>query len=996
MTFFRNLCYSLILLFTLFPVIVSGQQAPASPEKLYQKGVTLFDNGMYAQSAELLDKFGNNYPEHELRESAAFYRIRALAREDSTSKKHNYESYIQEYPNTNFARKLLFELANQAEADSSFSQAIAYYQRSLQHNPTDKQAAQIYYWLAETSVANEENQQARSYFMTLAGRYPDSEWAPKALYARGRLYLADSKFDSSSVAFEVLKDRYPNHEMTRRIGTALGESYYQQGKYEQAIKALKNAMTYLDEELQSKAVYLIAESYNYLNNFEEASKYYLQYINMNKGTDRVRIAHYGLGWVYHKQQIYHWAADSFEKAAQGNDEIARKALYYKAVNEKLGGRYDQAIQTFRNFGGQYQEGLWVEEAYYEWAITAYEMGIYAETIETLLNIIRGEENLDWAGKVYTLLGEAYFANKEYTRSLQAFEEAEQLTNIADSVKRQARFQKAWVQYRNQAYQQAQPTFESIYNEAPNSDLGSEALFWSADSYFHMQQYGPASERFAAFVNRYPEHELSGAARYSLAWSYFNMASYQDAIDPFQTFLDNYEAPPIALYPYDTDATLRLGDSYYASHQYDRAIETYKEVIGAEPGGDYAMFQVANSYYRADRTYEAVTTFRRLLRIYPYSGLREQAQYNIAYIYLNTENYTQAINEFRAVINKYPNTSWAARSQYNIGDAYYNAGDYERAIDSYKTVLNEYPQSDYLIEAINGIQYAQLSSGRQDSSSDILEDFLDEHPQTSTADRLRYRQAENLYQSGDYNSAIDEFSQYIRITNNRELLPEAHLSLANAYEQVEKTGKAIETYQSIVDNYSNSEQLGPALVALARLYNDRGEYSTSFDYYNKLLEERGDYKLEALVGMGKTQLAMNNIEAAQKHFKAALDANTDYDPAKVGMGKVALRNDNYSEARDLFGLVAESNTTEIGAEAQYLLGFTEQQQQNFKAALNAYSNVSVLYEAFDEWVAKAMLRSAECHIQLGDTGQARSTLNSIIEQYSGTVEAQRAKEMLNSN
>ncbi|MDZ7690509.1 MAG: tetratricopeptide repeat protein [Balneolaceae bacterium] len=745
----RNLCFSVVLLLTLFPVFVSGQQISSSPENLYQKGINLFDRGLYGRSADLLEDFKERYPDHELQASADFYRVRAQGHQDSTSLDHNYENYIREYPNTTFSIKLLVELATQAEANSNFSQALGYYNRSLNHKPDNKKAAQVYYWMAEASVSHGDTLQARKYFLKLADEYPDSEWAPKALYSRGRLYLSESKFDSSSVAFEILKDRYPNHEMTRRIGTALGESYYQQGEYQEAIKALQNAMPYLDDEMRSKAVHLIAESHNYLNNFDEASKYYLQYINMNKGTDQVRIAHYGLGWIYHKQQIYHWAAESFDKAAVGDDEIARKALYYKAVNEKMGGRYDQSINTFRTFGERYQEGLWIEEAYYEWAITAYEMGMFSETIEILLDLVRSDQSLDWAGKIYTLLGEAYFANKEYTRALQAFDEAEQLTNITDEQKRQARFQKAWVQYRNQAYEQAQPIFESVYNEAPNSELGSEALFWSADSYFHMNQFGPASRRFSNFVSKYRDHELQAAARYSLGWSYFQMGSYKQAIEPFNTFLENYEPPSISLYPYDTDAILRLGDSYYASGQYNQAIKTYQRAIGAEPGGDYAMFQVANSYYRADNTYEAVTTFRRLLRIYPYSRLREQAQYNIAYIYLNTGNYTQSIQEFQAVINKYPNTSWAARSQYAIGDAYYNAGDYQEAIDAYKTVLEEYPQSDFLIEAINGIQYAQLSSGQSDSSSAILEDFLDDHPQSSTADRLRYRQAENRYQSGDY-------------------------------------------------------------------------------------------------------------------------------------------------------------------------------------------------------------------------------------------------------
>ncbi len=228
------------------------------------------------------------------------------------------------------------------------------------------------------------------------------------------------------------------------------------------------------------------------------------------------------------------------------------------------------------------------------------------------------------------------------------------------------------------------------------------------------------------------------------------------------------------------------------------------------------------------------------------------------------------------------------------------------------------------------------------------------------------------------------------------MPDAHISLANAYEQTGKVSQAVEQYQNVVENYPDSEQLGTALVALARISYDRGEYQAAFEYYDQLREERSDYRLEALAGMGRTQLAMGNVDAAQKHYEAALDVNSDHDPAKVGLGKVALRNDNYAEARDMLGLVAESNTTEIGAEAQYLLGVVEQEQQNFKEALDAYSNVNILYEAFDEWVAKAILRTAECHIQLGNTAEARSSLNTLVEQFSGTPEAEKAQQMLQSN
>lgn len=990
--------YGLLSVFLIGSALSSNAQEVQQPSSdYYQKGIQLFDGGLYEEAVGELEQFVNLHEEHQLALSAQFYLARARGRIDSTNRESYYERFIADHPHSDFASTLLFDLAERATEKQQYSRAINLYQRAIDLGLQSNKAAEAYYWMAETAATGGDTEQAREYFLTLADEYPNSEWAPKALYARGRLFLSDDRYDAATEAFEILRQRYTNSEIIRRIGMALGESYYQQGRYEEAIEAFKDAMPYLDEEMQTKAVLLIAESYNYLQNFDEASANYLQYINRTQGTDEERSAHYGLGWMYHKQEIYHWASDEFEKASEGSDELAQKALYYKAVNEKLGSRYQEAMETFRGFGDQFTEGEgpWVEKTYYEWAITAYEMGNYSETIEVLLPLVRNEEELEWGGKIYILLGEAYFANEEFTRSMQAFEAAEEVTDVDPAVKREARFQKAWVQYSNQAYEEAQKIFQSLHEEVPNEDVGREALFWSADAYYNMEEYGPAANQFSQFIQQYPDHELTGPANYSLGWSYFKMGNYEQAISPLSTFLQEYEEPETALYPYDTDTRLRIGDAYYALGNYGEAIATYKQVLGADPGGDYALFQIGNSYYRNEQTYDAVTTLRRFLQQYPDSRLSEQAQYNIAYIYLNTGNYSQAVEEFQTVINRYPGTSWAARSQYNIGDTYYNAGDYDEAIAAYKEVMEKYPNSDYIIEAANGIEYAQASAGGDpDAGSSALEDFLEENPQTSMADRLRFRKANKLMESGDYNGAIDEFQQYLRITNNEELLPDAHFNLANAYEQSDQTEEAINTYQTIVQDYPESDQTAPALAALGRIAYDRRNYQESNSYFNQLLEEGSNrYRLEAYIGMGNAQIAMGNTSEAEAQYRSALEMNGSYAPANVGLAKVALDNGSYQDARDLLNLVAEGNTTEVGAEAQYLLGLVEQRSGNYEEAVQNYSSVSVLYGAFDNWIAKALLGKAESFLQLEQPGEARSTLNTLVNDYPNTPEAQEAQRLL---
>ena len=995
----RNLIFaSLLIIQIFFTSLVFAQNEQESYQENFQTGLTLFEKGLYSEAIsyfEYVYEYGSN---NLIRETAAFYKARALTQVDSLGTDQYVDEFVQTYPGSNNAAVLLRDVAEEYLIAEDYEAAIERMDEALNFPQSYNDKAELYYTLGETSADAGNFDLARSYFLELADTHSRSEWSPRALYARGRLFLGEENYEDASQAFELLRERHPQNAMTRRIGTALGESYYQQRKFEEAIEAFLDALPYLDDENRAKAVYLTAESYNALNNYEDATRLYRRYLNLIDDPEQSRIAHYGLGWVFYKQDIYHWAARSFEEASSGDDEIAMKAQYYEAVNLKLASRYQEALDAFREFGDRFGEmgDPLVEHAKYEWAITAFESGLNTEAIEILLPLAREYESLNDPGKILTFLGEVFYANNEYTSSLETFQIASDISDLDENLKRQARFQRAWVLYYNQAYEQAQPDFQKVHSEAPQSDLGSEALFWSADANFQMGEFGQAATQFNSFIRQYPEHELVGAAKYSLGWSYFQMGDFANATAPLIDFLNNYEPPPIVLYPYETDTRLRIGDSYYAQGMYQEALQYYRATIGAEPGGDYAMYQVANSFYRMSRNFEAVTEFRRLLRIYPFSSLREQAAYNIAYIYLNTGNYDQAIEEFQAVISKYPNTEWAARAQYNIGDSYYNAGDYDEAIAAYRKVLEEYPRSEYIIEAIDGIEYAQLSAGSEDTSTDVLEEFLGDNPTSTTADRLRFRQAENVFQTGDYEAAVREFRQYLRITNNRELMPDAYYNLADAYTRTDSLSQAADALQTLINEFPNSERTAPALVELGRIQYERGNYNQSLQRYQQLAENDDRYQQESNLGIANAYLAMGNMNEARQSFERVLSIESENAAARVGLGKVLLEDDRTDEARRFFELVAENNTTEIGSEAQYLIGETYLIDNNTEAALEAFSRVSVLFEAFGTWVAEAQYKTAEIYIRQGDRGEAVNLLNTIIENYPDTPAAPKARRLLQSN
>ncbi|MCA1802504.1 MAG: tetratricopeptide repeat protein [Rhodothermaceae bacterium] len=981
------------LLIALLANPLNARQHDDPSSHLFLEGVRLYEEGLFTEAERTLGLYLRSEHTPPQRENALFYMVQAQAGQNPEHAAFYYEQFLQEYSHSQNARALLTEIGNLKKRDGSFSEAAMYYERAVKLNPPYEEAARIHYHLGESYGEFHDYDNAAANYNTIADRYSRSKLAPEALFALGRLYLNNKKFDESANAFARLRQLYPLSPEAGRVGTALGESYFQQGMYAEAVEALRGVLASLDEEGEARAVFLLAESSNYLGNYDQATTWYRRYINLKDDTEDVRFAHYGMGWVYHRQEVYHWAAESFGRAAVGDDELARKALYYQAVNEKLAGRLENAYRSFESFGNRFSTGEWIEEAYFEWAVIAFEVGFYGEAIEILLSMIRNVPELNNPGDVYTLLGEAYFANNEYTSAIAAFDAAESAVEIDDDIKRQARFQRAWVMYQNNAFAQAQPGFEQLYSEDPSAILSGEALFWSADSYYSMEDYGTALAQFDRFVREYPNHEFAGAAHYSIGWSYFKLGQYDRAIAPLRRFLSEYEAPPIQLFPYDTDTRLRLGDAQFAMRNYSEALTYYNQAVGAEPGGDYAMYQIANSYYRMEQSYEAVSTFRRLIRIYPYSTLREQAEYNIGYIYFLTGNYDQAVEEFNQLISRSPNSAWAARAQYNIGDAYYNANRNEEAIEAYRKVLRNYPRSDLIIEAVNGIQFAQSAMGDDDTSNQILEEFLAGNPQSRTADRLRFRQADNQLQAGDYNGAIASFRQYLRVTNDEAMIPEALFNLADAYEQTNNMDEAIESYRNIVENHRRSERYEPALTSLGRIYNDQGMYDEAIASYQRLIDTSTLMRFEANIGLGEGHLAKRDYNSAQQFFERANELTPNSETAKIGLGKVAFHRNNYDEARRIFSELAEQSTMEPGAEAQYMIGRIYQSQRFYDDAIQAYANVRVLFNIYEKWVARSLLRSAECYRAIGNSSEAENILRNIQESYPGTDEAREASQML---
>ena len=129
---------------------------------------------------------------------------------------------------------------------------------------------------------------------------------------------------------------------------------------------------------------------------------------------------------------------------------------------------------------------------------------------------------------------------------------------------------------------------------------------------------------------------------------------------------------------------------------------------------------------------------------------------------------------------------------------------------------------------------------------------------------------------------------------------------------------------------------------------------------------------------------------------AWDAETQFlYQADEVLGRAYKSQAKFDEARAIFKRVTSAPNaehTETAAKAQLMIAETYVNQQNYKAALENYLKVDILY-AFPEWQAPALFQAAACDEALGDWPQVVRDYESLIAKFPKSDWAEKAKPLL---
>lgn len=520
----------------------------------------------------------------------------------------------------------------------------------------------------------------------------------------------------------------------------------------------------------------------------------------------------------------------------------------------------------------------------------------------------------------------------------------------------------------------------------DEEMAALAKYWKAEAMYEVRKYGEAVENFSSFL-RLPAARnttVYNYANYALAYAAFRIDRYSVAAEYFARYLAAEGSALDESTRYDVIA--RLGDSYLSMRNYGRANEYYDQLINDKaPNQDYALFQHGIIQGLQGNNEAKLNTLRSVVELFPNSDYADDVAFEIPYISFTTGEYDAAIEGLQQMIEQYPRSSYVPRALMTIGLVQYNKNDTEAAMATFEKVVNEYSTTGEARLALHSIENIYLDQG--DATSYIQYATSTNITDLSVAeqDNLAFQACRTLFSRGQYGPAVEAINAYFdKFPKPRQEKHARYIRGVSLYH----TGHPEEALHdlNIILNDWTSPYTEQTLLTVAALYLNLKEYNEAIVHLKKL-ELNSNYKDN--YGYAVTNLMICYFEIGDfKQMENYIELIKNYDGASdqeiatthLYSAKAAQQEGNMESAMKELNLAALKSQTAVSAEARYRVGMLQYENKEYDKAQKSAFDVIENMGSHDYWVAKSFILLADTYARKGDARQAKSTLESVIENY----------------
>lgn len=951
------------------------------PNTFYDQGLTLFQYGEYGAALESFTQYLNAVGDRKRQKAvdAQYYIAVSSLYAGHSDAESKIKAFVNDNPGSTWANHANFLYANVLFGKRKYADALALYAQVPSPSLTQEEAQQMQFNMGYSYFQQDELDKALPILQGTA--INEGKYQQDAQYYYAHIQYLKGKDQEAMRYFEQLRD----HPVYGKAARAyIMQMNYRKGDYEAVLRDGPDAVRNADNKNKGEMALIVADAYFHEKDYSKALEYYDIFSRNSSGRAMTPEVYYQMGTCKMKTGNLKGAIADLQKAASDKDSTGQYASYYLA---SCYAQTDQPKYARNAFYTAYSAGFdkqISEDALFNYAHLSLTPGTdpFNEAVAQLDAFVEENPQTERRAEAEELAVYLLLNAQHNDDALARLEKMRQKSPELRSVYDELLFSTGVDHFQNQKYDRAQACFSKILKGQQSGNRKTEAAFWLAESAFAAKDFTMAERYYKQVKNSSSSNaELSVMADYGLGYINFQKPDYDEAIRNFRSFVQNSDDRKADL---KSDAYIRLGDCFFVDRNYDQAINYYDLATRiSRRNADYALFQQGLCYGAKGNSNQKINMLNEMLQTYPSTNNYDKALYEIGNTHLVYGDKRSAIAAFNRLVKERPRSSYARQALMKIGMVYYNNNQYDQALTNLKTLVESHPNTDESREALSIIRNIYMERNDLNGYFAYVEKSGLGQVQVTQQDSLAFANAENFYLDNRYQDAERALKYYFEQFPRGAFSLKAHYYASECAEKV-GTEEEVKNHLTYLVNQPDNDYTDGALLKLARIEYDHGNYDKAGQYYGRLanITEKPLRKLEALEGSMKSYYFMENYDKAIE-MGENLSQSKDLTAEQTNqinhiVGKSYVMKGNYTTAMTWLDKSVNADKSVYGAESAYYSALASFKQNKFDEAENKVFDISDKFSSHEYWVAKSFILLADVYVAKDNEFQAKETLRSVIE------------------
>ena len=944
-------------------------------QKKYQDALALYNNQQYQAAQALFEEVKSTTSDYETKANSTYYTANAAIRLNQRGADKLMEDFVERYPTSTKRNSAFLDVGDYYFDTGRYPYALKWYKKVDKSAMARSDEERFNFNSGYAYYASNRPKEAERYLNRVSN---STKYGEQAKYYLGYIAYEQDDYQEANERFDEITDP---RVLEEKLSYYQADLNFKLGNFEKAIAMAKKQLPKSDRREISELNKIIGESYFNLGQYGEAIPYLQKYRGKRGRLNNTD--YYYLGYSHYQQGDYEAAIGQFNKIIDGNNGVAQNAYYHLAECYLKQDKKSEALNAFRNASQMDFNEAIEKDALLNYARLSYEIGNGYEPVPEVIGAYLEKYPKDeHQEELQELLVDSYITSKNFEGAMTLLERNSGYASKETYQK--VAFYRGVELFIDGDYEAAQERFAKSLKNSENSIYAARAQYWKSESAYRQNRFDEALEGFQKFRQLPTASEVAEYEElpYNLGYAHFKLKDYNNAISQFIAVSNNSDTDTER----QTDALVRLGDSYFVTSKYQKAITSYDKAAKVNgPERDYATFQkaICNGFLGKRQT--KIDALNQFLDRFPRSSLRDDALFELGNTYIKQNEETKGLNAYDALIAQFKRSRFAPRGMLRQGLVHYNANRNEQALAKLKQVVGDYPNTQEAKQAVATAKLVYVDMGRVGEYAQWVRNLDFVEVTDAELDEASFEAADRKYAEGKTEAAIRGFEGYIRDFPNGIHATQANFTLAQLYFAKGEKAKALPYYTTVADLGTNeySEQ---ALTRVCEIYVGKADYDSALPFLLRLestaeiAQNRTFAQSNLMKGFYDRKAYAKTLDYAQKVLDAPGVDNRIKSDAQIMIARSAIATGDEALAASAFKEVKKIATGATAAEAWYYDAFFKNKAQAYEASNSAVQKLVKDYASYKEWGGKGLVVMAKNFYALDDAFQATYILESVMENF----------------